>query len=69
MSTRESEANEHKLRWNRCNACGKYISMRDFASGAAMRKMITPDSEFTKEEFETLCRHHAASITEDIING
>ena len=62
-------ANEHKFRWNRCDACGKYIPMLDFSSGAAMRKMITPDSEFTKEEFRTLCRHHAESITEDIING
>ena len=62
-------ANEYNHRWNRCDACGKYIPMLDFSSGIAMREMITPDSEFTKEEFETLCRHHAASITEDIING
>ena len=62
-------ANEHKFRWNRCDACGKYIPMLDFSYGSAMRVMITPDSDRTKEEFETLCRRHAAPITEDIING
>lgn len=39
----------------RCDTCGKFIAYKDIESGKASHKMITPDSEFTPEEFETLC--------------
>jgi hypothetical protein len=45
-------------KWNRCDVCGKFISFDDIATGKAVRKMVTPDSEFTDEEYETLCSEH-----------
>jgi hypothetical protein len=44
--------------WNRCDVCGKFIAFDDFDHGA-IRCMITPDSHFTHEEYETLCIQHA----------
>lgn len=44
--------------WNRCDHCGRFIPLADFESGAASRRLVTPDSEFTAEEYETLCRAH-----------
>ena len=41
--------------WNKCNTCGRFIGLRDFESGKAIRSMVTPDSEFTAEEFENTC--------------
>ncbi len=40
----------------RCDVCGRYIAYRE--SGAASRELITPDSEFTREIYETLCASH-----------
>jgi hypothetical protein len=40
--------------WNRCDVCGRFIAIRDFLSGKATRELVTPDTEFTCEEFETL---------------
>ena len=42
-----------------CDICGKFISWNDFETGKARRYLITPDSEFTPEEYETLCRDHS----------
>lgn len=42
-------------RWNRCNECGKFIAFKDFENGSAKRELITPDSEYTKEEYSTVC--------------
>lgn len=44
--------------WNKCDFCGRFIPYDDFASGAAQRWLITPDSEFSREEFGTLCKFH-----------
>lgn len=44
--------------WNRCDVCGKFIPHADFDKGA-VRRLVTPDSEFTREEWETLCLTHA----------
>jgi hypothetical protein len=44
--------------WNRCDVCGKFIAMDAFGKGA-VRKLIYPDSELTKEAWETLCVEHA----------
>lgn len=41
--------------WNRCDSCGRFISYKDFATGKAVRKLITPDSKYSKEEYSTLC--------------
>jgi len=40
----------------RCDFCGKFISIKDLDDGKAYIQMITPDSHFTKEEFENCCK-------------
>lgn len=45
-------------KWNRCDVCGKFISMQDFQDGKALRHLLTPDSDRSREEFETLCSEH-----------
>lgn len=47
--------------WNRCDVCGRFIALRDFEKGA-LRQIVTPSSEFTREEFETLCIEHAGRL-------
>lgn len=42
--------------WNRCDHCGKFIAYKDFESGAAIRRMLTPDSYYSKESYTTLCK-------------
>ncbi len=44
--------------WNKCDICGRFISFKDFKSGRALRMMISPDSEFSSEDYETLCFAH-----------
>ena len=44
--------------WNKCDVCGKFISMENFYTGKATRTMVTPDSEFSTEDYETLCPLH-----------
>jgi hypothetical protein len=44
--------------WNRCDVCGKFIAMDDFDNGA-VRDLVYPDSEFTRETWKTLCKKHA----------
>ena len=46
------------LGWNRCDICGEFIAMKQFDIGKAIRRMLTPDSEYTGEEYETLCPKH-----------
>jgi hypothetical protein len=50
-----------KKTWNKCDECGRFISYEDFNTGMAERRMITPDSEFSIEEYETLCNKHLKS--------
>ena len=40
--------------WNRCDVCGQFIALADFERGA-IRKLLTPDSHFSRETYETLC--------------
>ena len=54
----DHEYGTHPLGWNRCDICGKFIAMQSFDDGKAIRRMITPDSEYTGEEYETLCSIH-----------
>lgn len=44
--------------WNKCDICGRFISMNDFSNGKAIRRMITPDSDYSNESYETLCYKH-----------
>lgn len=39
--------------WNRCDYCGRFISMDDFEKGRAQRFLSTPDSELSSEEYTT----------------
>lgn len=41
-----------------CDVCGKFIPWLDFDTGMAARKLETPDSEFSAEEYETMCWKH-----------
>lgn len=45
--------------WNRCDVCGQFIALSSFECCEATRRLITPDSHFTKEEYETLCIKHS----------
>lgn len=62
MTTRQAEFDrlfrETMGTWNRCDVCGRFIAFDDFDHGA-IRELITPDSHFTHEEYETLCIGHA----------
>ena len=44
-----------------CDECGKFIPWRDLYQGEATRRLLTPSSHFTCEEYETLCRRHATA--------
>ena len=43
----------------RCDACGRYISYCDLDRGLATIHLIYPDSAYTVETFETLCKEHS----------
>lgn len=49
--------------WNRCDVCGRFIRMEAFdcRHGHAVRRLVYPDSELTKETWETLCEAHASA--------
>jgi hypothetical protein len=47
----------------KCDVCGRFISLQDLERGLAIRRFVTPDSHFTPEEYETLCRDHTAQTT------
>ena len=45
--------------WNiRCDVCGRFIKYSDLSDGRAKIYMVTPDSEYTGETWEALCRDH-----------
>ena len=46
----------------RCDYCGRFISYADFDDGKAECYMVTPDTEFTWEEYAT---HHMACRNPD----
>lgn len=46
--------------WNRCDVCGRFIAFEDFDRGA-VRQLVTPDSAYTRETYETLCIEHATA--------
>lgn len=40
--------------WNKCDVCGRFIAFDDFPY-RAIRRLLTPDSDLSCEEWETLC--------------
>jgi len=46
-------------RWNRCDVCGRFISLYDIEVGEAKRELVTPDSDRSSETYRTLCKEHA----------
>lgn len=48
--------------WNQCDECGRLIGYDDFLNEVATNRLVTPDSEFTHEEWETLCKWHAKPL-------
>jgi hypothetical protein len=42
------------LLWNKCDACGEFISIEDFDNGKATRRLVSCDSECSSEDYETL---------------
>jgi hypothetical protein len=47
-----------KILWNKCDICGKLISFSDFQDKKASRILTAPDSDYSSEEYETLCAKH-----------
>lgn len=39
--------------WHQCDYCGRFIGLKEFEEGSAVRNLLTPDSHFTTEEYET----------------
>lgn len=44
--------------FNRCDVCGRFFSFNDIEKGMATLKMLTPDSDYSYEEWESLCPNH-----------
>ena len=42
----------------KCDICGKFISYESLEKCEARRILITPDSAYSSEEYETLCKNH-----------
>lgn len=57
-STRAS-GSEDEVRGLRCDDCGRFIALADFESGAASRRLLTPDAYGSRETYETLCAEHS----------
>lgn len=57
----DQDIKRHHEPWNRCDVCGRFISFNDFDCGNAVRKMITPDSHLSHEDYMTLCETHRDS--------
>jgi hypothetical protein len=44
--------------WNRCDECGRFIPLNDFAERKALHWLQEPDSDLGNERWETLCAEH-----------
>ena len=42
----------------KCDECGHFIPLIDLAEGKATNELVVPESLYTHETFETLCRDH-----------
>jgi len=54
-TTARVRPSERVKSWNRCDVCGRFISYNAFDCGFAVRKMVTPDSGNSAEDYVTLC--------------
>jgi hypothetical protein len=52
-------------RWNKCDVCGRFISFNDFEKGLAKRTMSAPDSAYSSESHETLCKNHTHEVAKE----
>jgi hypothetical protein len=43
----------------RCDVCGRFIALQDLEDGRAKRWIVSPDTQYTQEEFATRCEKHA----------
>jgi ribosomal protein S27E len=41
--------------WNKCDWCGRFISLADFDSGKATRKLLYHDTAFSHESYKNKC--------------
>jgi hypothetical protein len=39
-----------------CDVCGKFISFNDLCNRDAVHNMVSPDSDYSEETWETLCK-------------
>ena len=46
----------------RCDVCGKFISYNSIANGEATVKLLTPDSYYSTETHEYLCKDHILEV-------
>lgn len=59
MNDNKRSPRVYNNRFNRCHVCGRFFSFADIESGKAVHQMITPDSDWSYEEWESLCEKHA----------
>lgn len=48
----------NNMRVPKCDVCGRFVPLDDLSSGDASHTIICPDSDWTRETDETLCRMH-----------
>lgn len=41
-----------------CDVCGRFIPLKDFIKGRAKRELISDDTDYSTEDYETLCKIH-----------
>lgn len=39
----------------KCDGCGKWVKYEDIAKNKAVNKLVYPDSDLTRETWESLC--------------
>lgn len=42
----------------KCDVCGRFVALEKLLDGSAIHRILTPDSHFSREEWETLCQNH-----------
>jgi hypothetical protein len=47
----------------KCDVCGKFVSYKDLDDGLATHKLVSSDSEYSNEGYETLCSKHKESVS------
>ena len=46
--------------WNKCQVCGQFIAMSEFANGSAVNVLLEPDSDIGVEKYDV---HHVECVT------